>query len=198
MTTRILRIDASARAEGSITRELNDRVLGRFAAAGPVSVTPRDLSGGLPQIDGDWIGANFTPADDRSRAQKDRLALSDTLVAELREADVVLIGLPIYNFGVPSSLKAWIDLVARAGVTFRYTEAGPRGLLEGKRAIVSVASGGTPIGSEIDFATGYIRHVLGFIGITDVEIVKADRTAIDAEAARAAANDAVAALDVAA
>jgi FMN-dependent NADH-azoreductase len=198
MTTRILRIDASARAEGSITRELNDRVLGRFAAAGPVSVAPRDLSGGLPQIDGDWIGANFTPADDRSQAQKDRLALSDALVVELREADVVLIGLPIYNFGVPSSLKAWIDLVARAGVTFRYTEAGPRGLLEGKRAIVSVASGGTPIGSEIDFATGYIRHVLGFIGITDVEIVKADRTAIDADTARTAAYQAVDGLPMAA
>ncbi len=198
MTTRILRIDASARTEGSVTREITDRIAARFAAAGPVETVHRDLSGGLPQIDGDWIAANFTPAAERSEEQRARLALSDSLVAELAAADVVLIGLPIYNFGVPASLKAWVDLVARAGVTFRYTEAGPEGLLKGKRAIVTVASGGTPIGSDIDFATGYITHVLGFLGITDVEIVKADRTAFDAEAARAAARQSVEALPVAA
>lgn len=198
MTTRILRIDASARTQGSITRDLNDRIIARFADAGPVQVTTRDLSAGLPHIGESWIGANFTPADTRSAAQKTQLGLSDMLVAELQEADVLLIGLPIYNFGVPASLKAWIDMVARAGVTFRYTEAGPQGLLTGKRAIVTVASGGTPIGSEIDFASGYIRHVLGFLGITEVEFVKADRTAIDAEAARAAALQSVEALPLAA
>ena len=93
-----------------------------------------------------------------------------------------MIGLPIYNFGVPATLKAWVDQVARAGVTFRYTEHGPEGLLQGKRAIVAVASGGTEAGSEIDFATGYIRHMLAFIGITEVQFVTADRLMLDAEA----------------
>jgi FMN-dependent NADH-azoreductase len=173
MTHSILRIDASARRDGLVSRELADKIIARFAADGPRIRHPRPLR--RPAADRrDWIGANFTPADDRSRRAEGSPCPVRHLVAELQAADVV-IGLPIYNFGVPASLKAWIDLVARAGVTFRYTEYGPKGLLEGKRAIVSVASGGTPIGSEIDFATGYIRHVLGFIGITDVEIVKADR-----------------------
>ena len=109
-----------------------------------------------------------------------------------------MIGLPIYNFGVPAALKAWVDLVARAGVTFRYTEAGPQGLLTAKRAIVAVASGGTEAGSEIDFATGYIRHVLGFIGITDVSFVTADRLMIDADGTMAKALEQVDALQTAA
>ncbi len=88
----------------------------------------------------------------------------------MQAADTLVIGLPIYNFGVPAALKAWVDQVARAGVTFRYTETGPKGLLTGKRAIIAVASGGTEAGSDVDFATGYIRHVLGFIGITDVHL----------------------------
>ena len=91
-------------------------------------------------------------------------------------------------------MKAWVDQVARAGVTFRYTETGPKGLLEGKRAIIAVASGGTKAGSDIDFATGYIRHVLGFIGITDVDIVAADRLGADAELALSTANEQIAAL----
>ncbi len=198
MTQTILRIDASARRTGSISRELNDRLIDRFAAEGPVAVTTRDLTQALPQIDEDWIGANFTPAEDRTDAQREKLALSDTLVAELQAADTLIIGLPIYNFGVPAALKAWIDLVARAGLTFRYTAEGPRGLLEGKRAIITVASGGTEVGSEIDFATGYIRHVLGFIGIEDVQFIRADRTAIDMEGTVRAAQDAVDALPLAA
>jgi FMN-dependent NADH-azoreductase len=85
-----------------------------------------------------------------------------------------VIGVPVYNFGVPAALKAWIDLVARAGVTFKYTETGPVGLLNDKRAILAVATGGTPVGSDIDFATGYMKHVLGFIGIHNVEVIAAD------------------------
>jgi hypothetical protein len=110
-------------------------------------------------------------------------------VAELKAADTLVIGLPIYNFGVPAALKAWVDQVARAGVTFKYSEYGPKGLLEGKRAIVAVASGGTEAGSDIDFATGYIRHVLGFIGITDVEFVTADRLMLDADGTMAKASN---------
>ncbi len=198
MPLNILRIDASARKEGSVSRDLNDKVIDRFASAGDVAVTHRDLTAPLPFLDGEWIGANFTPADERSEAQREKLALSDTLIEEIKTADVVLIGLPIYNFGVPAALKAWIDLVARAGVTFRYTESGPVGLLTGKRAIITVASGGTEAGSDIDFATPYIRQALKFIGITDVLFVNADRLAVDPEGTLKAAEKAVADLPLAA
>ncbi|WP_420396818.1 FMN-dependent NADH-azoreductase [Nioella sp.] len=195
MTSSILRIDASARRDGSVSRDLSDRIIARFPGA---AVTTRDLAPGLPLIDETWVGANFTPEADRSDEQRATLALSDELIAELKDADTLVIGLPIYNFGVPATLKAWVDLVARAGVTFRYTEAGPEGLLTGKRAIVAVASGGTEAGSEIDFATGYIRHVLGFIGITDVTFVTADRLALDMDATLNAAHSQIDALPVAA
>jgi len=188
MTRTVLHIDTSARRDGSTSRDLSARILARLA---PETVLRRDLAEPLPLIDEDWIGANFTPEDQRDDAQRAQLALSDELVAELKAADTVVIGLPIYNFSVPARLKAWIDLVARAGVTFRYTAEGPEGLLKGKRAILAVASGGTQVGSEIDFATGYLRHVLGFVGITDVQIVVADRLAVDADAALKAANDAL-------
>ncbi|MBF9043475.1 FMN-dependent NADH-azoreductase [Rhodobacterales bacterium HKCCE4037] len=191
MTDTLLRIDASARREGSVSRDLTDKVIARLA---PKHIITRDLGPGLPLIDEGWIGANFTKAEQRSPEQAETLALSDTLIAELQAADTLVIGLPIYNFGVPATLKAWVDQVARAGVTFRYTEAGPEGLLKGKRAIVVVASGGTEVGSAIDFATGYIRHVLGFIGITDVDFVTADRMMLDAEATLAIANRQVEAL----
>ena len=121
------------------------------------------------------MNANFTPEADRDATQRDTLALSDQLVAELKAADTIVIGAPVYNFGVPAALKAWVDLVARAGLTFKYSETGPVGLLEGKRAIIAVATGGTPVGSDIDFATGYLKHIMGFIGIHDVEVIAADR-----------------------
>ena len=196
--TNILRIDASARTENSVSRDLLDRIIARFDAAGDATVTHRDLAHGVPLIDEDWVGANFTPADARSDAQKEKLAVSDELVGEVKDADVLLIGLPIYNFSVPAAMKAWIDQIARAGVTFKYTEYGPKGLLEGKRAIVVVASGGTEMGSDIDFASGYLRHVLGFIGIEDVVFVPADRMMVDAEATLKSAHEAVEALTIAA
>jgi len=198
MTRSILRIDASARREGSISRALTDHIVARLTDNGNTTLTTRDLAEGLPQIDESWIGANFTPGEARSPEQAAALALSDSLVAELQAADTIVIGVPIYNFAAPAALKAWIDLIARAGVTFRYTESGPEGLLTGKRAILAMASGGVEVGSDADFATGYLRHVLGFIGITDVEIIHADRTAIDMEGTLRAAHDAIDALGIAA
>ncbi|MCK0168048.1 NAD(P)H-dependent oxidoreductase [Jannaschia sp. S6380] len=187
----ILRIDSSARTEGSTTRALLDGIEARLGAAD----THRDLGGqALPQIDGTWVAANFTAPEDRTPAQHDALALSDALVEELRQADTILIGAPIYNFSVPGALKAWIDLVCRAGVTFRYAADGPVGLLQGKRAIVAVASGGTQVGSGIDFATGYLRHILGFVGIQDVTFVSADRQGARGDAALADARDQIDAL----
>ncbi len=186
----VLRIDASMRRTGSVTRRLTDRVMARLA---PERTLTRDLADGVPMVDEAWIGANFTPEEERTEEQRAALAVSDALVAELRAADTVVIGLPIYNFGVPAAFKAWIDQVARARVTFRYTPEGPRGLLEGKRAILVVASGGTEVDSAIDFAVPYVRHALRFIGIEDVTIVAADRT-MTREGAEAAAEAAIAAL----
>ncbi len=189
----VLRIDASARTHGSTTRALTDAAIARLQATDPdLEVAVRDLTAGVPLIDEAWVEANFTPAEQRSPAQRDALAASDVLVAELQAADVLVIGLPVYNFGPPAALKAWIDQVARARVTFRYTPDGPVGLLAGKRAYVVAASGGTALGSDIDFATPYLRHVLGFLGITDVSLIGADRQMVDAEAAR---SGAAAALD---
>ena len=99
----------------------------------------------------------------------------DELVSELKNADVLVIGVPVYNFSIAATLKAWIDMIARARLTFQYTENGPVGLLEGKKAYLVVATGGVPIGGPMDFATPYLRHALSFIGITDVEIIAADR-----------------------
>lgn len=192
MSNAVLRIDASARRTGSVSRQLALDVIAQLA---PTHVTTRDLAETpIPQITEDWVAANFTRAENRSEAQRDTLALSDRLVAEIDAADILVIGLPIYNFGVPSALKAWIDQIARAGLTFRYTETGPEGLLGGKRAIVALASGGTEAGSDLDFASGYISHVLGFIGITDVRFVTADRLMVDADTSMAKAAEHVAAL----
>jgi len=189
--THILRVDASARREGSISRKLADGVIARLGAT---TVIHRDLADGIALIDEAWVSANFTPADDRTEAQRQTLAGSDALVAELQAADTLVIGLPVYNFTVPTVLKAWVDQVARAGLTFRYTADGPEGLLTGKRAIVVIASGGTELDSEIDFAGRYLRHVLGFIGISEVEFIRADRMALDAEGTLARAEAQVAEL----
>ncbi|MCV3271788.1 FMN-dependent NADH-azoreductase [Roseobacter sinensis] len=190
MTQTILHIDSSARFDGSNTRQLSAAIVDKFGG----TVIRRDLTEAIPQIDEAWVNANFTPVDQRSQAQRDALALSDTLVEEVKAADVIVIGVPVYNFGVPAALKAWVDQIARAGLTFQYTENGPVGLLHGKRAVIALATGGTPVGSEIDFASGYLRHIMGFIGITDVEIIAADRVMADAEKAMADATAQVAAL----
>lgn len=171
----ILRVDSSARQEGSVSRDLADLFIDQIAETRPVHVRTRDVSTGLPVVTADWVNANFTPEAERTNAQTSTLNGSDSLIDEIDQADLLVISLPIYNFGVPASLKLWIDQIARVGKTFRYTENGPVGLLSGKRAVILVASGGTKVGSEIDFATPYLRHVMGFIGITDVEIVAADQ-----------------------
>jgi len=193
MTTplKILEVQASARASGSISRELTaDLIAALEDRHGELDITRRDLAKGLPFIDESWVGANFTPDEDRTSTHRQILSRSDDLVAELQAADVVVIGAPIYNFSVPAVLKAWIDMVCRARLTFRYTESSVEGLLENKKAYVVVPSGGVPIGSPADFATPYLRHALGFVGITDVEIIGAqgaDRGNDEAlDAARAA------------
>ena len=125
---------------------------------------------------------------ERTDLQVKALALSQQLVNEVLEADVIVISAPIYNFSVPASLKAYFDLIARAGLTFKYSESGPVGLLEGKKAYVVVSSGGVEIDSDVDFAGKYIRHFLGFLGISDVEMIKLDLLMFDAEAKQETAN----------
>lgn len=191
----VLRVDASARKEGSVTRQLTDDYLAKLTDAGEVaSIVTRDTNEGIKFVSEEWMGANFTDEAKRTDAQKAVLAKSDALVAELEEADLVVIGVPIYNFGVPASLKAWVDMIARARKTFKYTENGPVGLLEGKKAVLVIASGGTEADSEIDFASRYMKHVMGFIGIHDVEVIAADRLMVDADAAMANANAKIAEL----
>ena len=176
--TAILRIEASIKGEASISRKLTDRLIARLLDAhADASLVSRDLSIGINPVDAAWIGADFSSAEARTDAQKAIVAYSDVLLNEVRAADIIVIGLPVYNFGVPSQLKSWFDQLARKGETFTYTEAGPQGLLKGKKAIIAMASDGTKQGSAIDFASGYVRHMLTFFGITDVEIVAADAIA---------------------
>lgn len=171
MTGTILHIDASGTPEGSFTRAATAQLVQDLA---PSRIIRRDLAAGpLPQIDGTWITSRLVQASNQTDTNRASLALSDDLVAELLAADTIIIGMPVYNFGMPAALKAWVDLVARPKVTFAYTEGGPVGLLTGKRAIVAVASGGTQIDGPGDYATPHLRQVLGFLGITDVTVMAA-------------------------
>jgi FMN-dependent NADH-azoreductase len=169
----ILHIDASGRGKTSVSRQLSNEIVQKISSD-QTNVTYRDVSQGLSFVDETMIGAYYTHKSERSEEQHQAIALSDTIVEELMDADTVVIGMPIYNFSMPAGFKTWSDLAARVGETFTYTENGPVGLLKGKKAYVAVASGGTTVGSEIDFLTPWLRHFLGFIGISDVEIVQAE------------------------
>lgn len=180
--TRVLEVSASGRNGGSVSRLLTrDLINALDERYGNVLAERRDLAKGVPFVTQAWIEANFTPEESRSEEQRATLAYSDSLVAELEDADILVIGTPLYNFSIPAALKAWIDMVARARLTFRYTDNGPEGLLKGKKAYVVLATGGVPVGSPADFASPYLRHALAFIGITDVEFVAADRLNSQAE-----------------
>ncbi|PKP92734.1 MAG: FMN-dependent NADH-azoreductase [Alphaproteobacteria bacterium HGW-Alphaproteobacteria-14] len=172
----ILYITASIRSDSdSISRGLGQRIVDGLAAKSGAGVTTRNLAANdLPFVSAERFGANLTPASDRTPEQADLAAIADTLIAELQAADTIVIASPVYNFGPPATLKAWADLVARVGTTFRYTANGPEGLLTGKKAYIAIASGGTPMGSDIDFMSRWLIFFLGFLGITDVEMVAAD------------------------
>jgi FMN-dependent NADH-azoreductase len=171
----ILHISASIQGDASVSRQLGTKLVAGLAAKTGASVTERDLSAeDLPFVSADRFAANLAPADERTPEQAELAAIADTLIAELQAADTIVISSPIYNFGVPASVKAWADLVARAGTTFKYTENGPVGLLEGKTAYITAASGGTPLGSDFDFMSPWLKFFLGFLGITDVTVIGAD------------------------
>lgn len=188
----ILHIDSAITGEASVSRKLTAEIVARLKAADPeASVTYRDLNEGVPAIDTDWFHAVRLAPENPTEDQQKLIDISNGYLKEVQDADVLVIGLPIYNFTLTAQLKNWLDQIARAGLSFRYTAEGPEGLLKGKRAIVAYSAAGTPFGSNLDFASGYLRHILGFLGITDVEFVPADRLAMDREAGLARAQEAM-------
>lgn len=164
-------------------------------SVGPTVLVERDISPGLPVLTRNWIEANFTKDRDRTSEQRDILAFSDQLLEQLKQADILLIGMPVYNFAIPATLKSWIDLICRPGKSFSYTDRGPVGLLDKTRAFVCVTSGSVTIGSEADFVTPYLRQILGFIGISDVTFIPATGLARGQDKALAFAQDKIARLE---
>jgi FMN-dependent NADH-azoreductase len=176
----LLQINSSVFSEGGQSSQLAAHYVETWKKAHPgAKVNFRDLNADpVPHLDGARVGALFTPAETRSAEQKAVVAYSDALIAELQAADTIVLAAPMYNFSIPSVLKSYFDHVARAGVTFRYTEKGPIGLLTGKKAVVFATRGGVHAGTPSDTHTGLIRTFLGFVGITDVSFVYAEGLAI--------------------
>jgi FMN-dependent NADH-azoreductase len=181
---KILQINSSARSEGSQSTRLANTIVERLTAAQPdADVTVRDLaSNPQPALDEAALGALFTPAEQRSAGQQARVALDDALIAEVQAADVLVLGVPMYNFGVTTQLKNWIDAIARAKVTFQYTANGPEGLLKGKKIYIALTRGGFYRDTAADSQVPYLKMVLGFLGMTDIEFVYAEGMAMGPEA----------------
>jgi len=177
----ILQIKSSILGGGSQSSRLADEFVATLHEQHPeTKLVQRDLvAEPVPHLDGARAGAFFAKPEERTPEQLAVIAYSDALIDELRRADVLVLGLPMYNFGVPSQLKAWFDHLARAGATFKYTEKGPVGLLTGKKAYVFAARGG--LYGDDHSQTQFVRQFLGFIGITDVEFVYAEGLAISPE-----------------
>jgi FMN-dependent NADH-azoreductase len=187
----ILHINSSARNVGSVSRQLTAELLNKLKAARPADVVvERDLAANpVPHLSEQLIGAFFTPTEHRSPQQIQTLQTSDELVAELVAADVIILGAPMYNFSISSALKAWIDHVTRAGVTFQYAETGPMGLVNGKKVYVVTARGGVYTqgpAQSMDFQETYLRAALGFIGLTDITFIHAEGLAMGDSAVEAA------------
>lgn len=182
----ILQINGSARSEGANSTRVANDIVARLKAASPqANVVLRDLARNpAPVVDEAALGALFTPAEQRTPEQAARVEQSDALIAEVQAADVIVIGVPMYNFSISAQLKNWIDAIARAGVTFRYTENGPEGLVKGKKVILAFARGGRYRGTPADTQTPFLQTVLGFLGMTDVRSVYAEGLNMGEEAAR--------------
>lgn len=174
--SRMLVIESSARQEGSVSRQLTRRLVDAWQARHAAdTVVWRGLAAQpVPHLDADLLQAWMQPADQLSTPQQQALQRSDRLIEELLAADVLVIAAPMYNFMIPSTLKAWFDHVLRAGVTFRYGANGPEGLLRGKRAVVLTARGGIYAGGPQDLQEPYLRQLLAFIGIHQVDFVHAE------------------------
>jgi FMN-dependent NADH-azoreductase len=180
----ILQINSSARTEGSHSTRLANAIVERLQATQPQTThTVRDLARTPhPMLDEAALQALFTPADQRTAEHAARVALDDALIAEIQAADILVLGVPMYNFGVPAQLKNWIDAISRAQVTFRYTEKGPEGLLKGKKVYVALTRGGMYRNTPNDSQTPYLKTFLAFLGMTDVQFVYAEGLAMGPEA----------------
>jgi FMN-dependent NADH-azoreductase len=176
MTT-LLQINASINHHNGQSSQLAKQFVAAFHKRHPEArILVRNVAAAeaVPHLDAERFSAFITKPEERSAAQHTVVAYSDELINELKQADVIVLGLPMYNFGVPSQLKAYFDHIARAGVTFKYTDTGPVGLLTGKKAYVFAARGGIYAGSPLDTQTSYVRDFLRFVGISDVEFVYAE------------------------
>ncbi|KND55366.1 FMN-dependent NADH-azoreductase [Candidatus Paraburkholderia kirkii] len=198
MTT-ILQINSAARSQGAQSTLLADELTAKLQQSNPgAKVVVRNLlAEGLPHLDDATLGAFFTPAEQRSADQAAINAKSEALIAELQAANIVVIAALLYNFGISSQLNAYFDWIARAGITFRYTENGPEGLVKGKKVFVVSARGGKYVGTPHDSQTPYLKSFLGFLGMTDVNFIYAEGLNMGPEAAGAAlasAREAIAAL----
>ena len=191
MTT-LLQINASLNAHRGNSSQLADHFVAAWKAShADGNVVVRDVGvEPIPHLDAERFGAFLAKPEDRTPAQQAVAAFSDALIAELKAADVIVLGLPLYNFGIPSTLKSWIDHIARAGVTFRYTETGPVGLLTGKKVYVFAARGGKLAGTPLDTQTNYIRDFFAFLGMSDIEFVYAEGLAMGDEPKQAALTQA--------
>ncbi|WP_198919898.1 FMN-dependent NADH-azoreductase [Pseudomonas chlororaphis] len=174
--SRVLIIESSARQQDSVSRQLTQTFIKQWQAAHPGDqITVRDLAvTPVPHLDSNLLGGWMKPAEQRNESEEASLQRSNELTDELLAADVLVMAAPMYNFAIPSTLKAWLDHVLRAGMTFKYTATGPQGLLNGKRAYVLTARGGIYAGSTADHQEPYLRQVMGFIGIHDVEFIHAE------------------------
>ncbi|GGP93445.1 FMN-dependent NADH-azoreductase [Shewanella ulleungensis] len=192
--TKVLMLKSSILGEYSQSSALVDYASKKWSAQG-VEITTRDLgSNPVPMLDGE-IAAGLRGGDNLSERQLTALALSDELVAEIKAHDTIVIAAPMYNFSIPTTLKSWIDFIARAGVTFAYTDKGPVGLIEGKRAIIVTTRGGAHKGGSTDHVVPYLTTVLGFIGITQVETVYAEALNMGPDAAEVGISQAKQAID---
>lgn len=190
---KLLHIDSSILGDNSASRQLSAGVVKAWQAAQPgVEVTYRDLaSEAINHFSGATLGALGTAAEARDAAQQHEADLSASSLAEFLAADAIVVGAPMYNFTIPTQLKAWIDRIAVAGQTFRYTEAGPEGLCGNKKVIIVSTSGGLHAGQASGAAhEGYLKLLFGFLGITDIEIVRAEGLAYGDEVRSKSLSDA--------
>lgn len=188
----ILQINSSARTTGSESTRLADAIVAKLQAATPgATLVRRDLAAQPhPAIDEATLGALFTPAEQRTAEQAARVALDDALIAQAQAADVIVIGAPMYNFGMTVQLKSWFDAIARAGVTFRYTATGPEGLLKNKKVYVTLSRGGMHKDGPTDTQVPHLKTLLGFLGLTDVSFVYAEGLGMGPEAVAKAQSEA--------
>jgi FMN-dependent NADH-azoreductase len=194
MTT-LLQINASINTGNGQSSQLANQFVAAFRERNPeAKIVVRDVAAAepVPHLNAERFGAFITTPEQRSAAQHAVVAYSDVLIDELKQADVIVIGLPMYNFGVPSQLKAYFDHIARAGVTFKYSEKGPVGQLTGKKVYVFAARGGLYAGTPLDTQTSYVRDFLRFLGMADVEFIYAEGLAISPESKEAGLAKAVA------